>query len=401
MPDDLAGLLEKADLALASCAEVLDEDDLAPLIDAVQAVRIRTAYPDDVLVVALAGGTGSGKSSLCNTLAGEELADVGGVRPTTSQPSAAVPSDSGSSMDGYLDHLGIDERHVYQGSGLCLLDLPDTDSVHVEHRHRVDALLPLVDVIVWVTDPEKYRDSRLHDDYLKPMADYSAQFVFVVNQIDRLAPEEVDDVCADLEAALEEDWVEEALIVPTAAAPPSGPPMGIDELRQALDDKRENRHTLHGKLLIDLSATSRALSTQAGSGLDFDTRADEAVTRAAEALADGDAPAASGILTGFLDELAGEAGGTTAAKLEAVAADVPAHLRRVEGELPAAERSRRRGWLHRRRANVDAPDRSATARTLLSEAVVRPARATLARRAVAVAAVAEFALEVENLRRKP
>jgi GTP-binding protein EngB required for normal cell division len=399
MPDDLAGLLERADLALGSCAGVIEEAELAPLIEAVRAVRTRASYPDDLLVVALAGGTGSGKSSLLNAIAEEDLVDVGGVRPTTSRPAAAVPSGSGSSVDGYLDRLGISERHVYEGAGLCLIDLPDTDSVHVEHRHRVDGLLPLVDVIVWVTDPEKYRDARLHDDYLKPMAEYSSQFVFVVNQVDRLAGSEVADVCHDLESALEEDWLEEFLVIPTAAAPPSGPPIGIDDLRRALDDKRQDHRTLYGKLLTDLAETSRALSSETGTGLDFDTRAGEAVDRASEQLAAGDGRAATETLIRFLDALVDEAGGLTSAKLEVIAAEVPDHLRRIEGELPAAPTGRR-VWLRRRRnrARPTTLDRVATARALVSEAVVRPARATLARRALAVAAIAEFALEVENLR---
>lgn len=401
MRDQLIGLLDRADLALASCAEVIERSQLIPLIEAVQAVRTRTTYPEDVLVVALAGGTGSGKSSLLNTLAGEELVDVGGVRPTTSRPAAAIPSGAGSSIDGYLDRLGIEDRHVYQGTGLCLIDLPDMDSVHTEHRHRVDALLPLVDVVAWVTDPEKYRDSRLHDDYLKPLAAYSAQIIIVVNQVDRLSHSQLDEVGNDLQAALEEDHLEDAMIVLTAAAPPSGPPIGFEELRRVLEEKRSDRHTLYGKLLHDLEATSRALSTTAGSGLDFDVRAGEALDRAAVALAAGQATDAGDDLTGLLDALAEETGGVTAAKLEAIAADVATHVRRIEGDLPPEKPSGPRWRWWRRRSRPEEPNEAEAARVLLSEAVIRPARAVLARRAVAIASVAEFAWEVENFRQRP
>ena len=143
MRERLTVLLEKADLALGSASGVIADDTLAPLIDSVRGVRTRLAYPEDVLVVALAGGTGSGKSSLFNAICEEELVDVGGVRPTTSKPAAAVPAGVGSSMDGYLDQLGIVTRHTHDGAKLCLLDLPDTDSVELEHRYRVDALLPV------------------------------------------------------------------------------------------------------------------------------------------------------------------------------------------------------------------------------------------------------------------
>ena len=50
--------------------------------------------------------------------------------------------------------------------GLVLLDLPDFDSRRLEHRVEADRVLELVDVFVWVTDPQKYADARLHHDYL-------------------------------------------------------------------------------------------------------------------------------------------------------------------------------------------------------------------------------------------
>ena len=400
MRDALSDLLEKADLALGSAARVIQGEKLAPLIDAVENVRTRLSYPDDILVVAFAGGTGSGKSSLFNTLAGEELADVGGVRPTTSRPAAAVPASAGLSLDGYLDRLGVVDRHSYPGSGICLLDLPDTDSVSLDHRHRVDALLPLVDLVVWVVDPEKYRDARLHDDYLKPLSSYSAQFVFVLNQIDRLHEDDVDEVLLDLEVALDEDWVDEPTIV-AAASPPSGPPLGLDELWQALESKRVS-HALFEKLLTDLAQTSRALGAEAGSGLGFDVRADEAVRAAADGLLAGDPAVATSTLTGFLDTIASESGdGPIGDQLENIAGAVPAHIRRIGDELePQAQPSSKwSGWFSKKASEAALPDPQQVI-AQLGEAVIRPARAVLARRAVAVASIAELGLAVEELRRK-
>jgi GTP-binding protein EngB required for normal cell division len=398
MRDRLIGLLEKADLALASVSGMVEEQDLAPLIAAVTGVRTRLVYPEDVLVVALAGGTGSGKSSLFNALCDEELVDVGGVRPTTSHPAAAIPESVGSSLDGYLDRLGVAERHVYDGSRLCLIDLPDTDSVELEHRHRVDTLLPLVDVVVWVTDPEKYRDARLHQEYLAPLSEYSAQFVFVLNQADRLTASQADEVGDDLRAALEEDGVEEARVVMTAAAPPAGPPIGLESVLDALDSKRQS--SLYGKLLTDLAATSRRLESVAGHGLDFDERAGQAVDEAAGAMAEGDAPGATDLLTGFIESLQADTGGVTADKLAVIAADVPGHIRRIDAEVTASKASAPWRWLRWRGVGNDpAPGRDATwIAPLLTEAIVRPARAVVARRAVAVASVADLAVEVEGLR---
>jgi hypothetical protein len=304
-------------------------------------------------------------------------------------------------LDGYLDRLGIEERHVYHGHGLCLLDLPDTDSVEVDHRHRVDAILPLVDVVVWVVDPEKYRDARLHDDYLKPLSPYSAQFVFALNQIDRLSGDDVDDVLSDLEVALDEDWLDEPTIVAVAAAPPSGPPIGLDGLTTVLESKRSSREALYGKLLTDLEVTSQALGSAAGTGLDFDSRSAATVSRAAADLEQGGVGAAISSMTGFLDDLATQSGGLTAERLEALAADVPAHVRRIAAGLAATTTPPRRRWFSKRQlpeptSGEGRPD----AEHQLHEAVIRPARAILAKRAMAVASLAELAVAVGNARRE-
>lgn len=398
MHDRLIGLLERADLAVASVSEVLGQETVSPLIDKVQSVRTRLSYPDDALVVALAGGTGSGKSSLLNALCDSELVDVGGVRPTTSHPAAAIPDDLGHAMDGYLDRLGIRERHAYDGERICILDLPDTDSVELEHRYRVDALLPLVDVIVWVTDPEKYRDARLHEDYLVPLAEYSAQFVFVINQIDRLTEIEAGDVRHDMRLALDSDGVDAASVIMTAAAPPAGPPIGLEALVDALEAKNEDRGTLYGKLLTDLAVTCRQLESVAGRSLDFDERAATTVEVSAAALAAGEAATAVEILTRFMEALQAETGGVTAGKLAVIAAEVPDHVRRIAGEVRSPPTSPKRRWFRRAPEPSVDPARIAN---LLSAAVVRPARAVLARRAVAVASVGELAVEVAKLRSGP
>jgi hypothetical protein len=393
MRDRVIGLLEKADLALASASGVIEEDSLLTLVEMVRAVRTRMAYPEDVLVVALAGGTGSGKSSLFNVLCDEELVDVGGMRPTTSHPAAAVPERMASAFDGYLDSLGITERHLHGQDLICLVDLPDTDSVEVDHRLRVDAMLGLVDVVVWVADPEKYRDARLHDDYLRPLGAYGDQFVFVMNQVDRLSPVETEAVCHDLAEALADDGLGEVEVIPVAAAPPSGPPIGVERLRAVLAEK--DRGSLFGKLLTDLSGTASTLQEMAGVSLDFDSRAAVAVEASVDALASGSQPDAVRALTDFLDAIEAETGGPLAERIASLAADVPAHVRRVAGDLAALEPAPRR-WAAKRAKEV--PVDVDRARAQLSEAAVRPVRALLAKRALALAAIAELSIDIEAAR---
>lgn len=393
MRDRLTGLLEKADLALGSAAGVVDEASLAPLIESVKAVRARLAYPEDVLVVALAGGTGSGKSSLFNAICDEELVDVGGMRPTTAHPAAAVPEPYAGAMDGYVDLLGITERHTHSGAQVCLIDLPDTDSVEIEHRHRVDSLLDRLDVVVWVTDPEKYRDARLHDDYLRPLAGHVGQFVFVMNQIDRLSPPEAEAVCHDLAEALAGDGLGEVEVIPVAAAPASGPPIGIEVLLSSLAAR--DRTTLYTKLLDDVSETAQSLHIEAGGGIDYDARAKVAVGAAAEALVDQDRQSAITTLTGFLDEVESEVGGPVGDRIAAVAADVPGHVRRIADTTVTAPPAPRRRLFRR---DEPEPVDPRPIEALLAEAITRPVRALLAKRALAIAAVAELAVGIEEVR---
>src|SRR5262249_59196746 len=89
-------------------------------------------------IVVLGGGTGSGKSSLFNQLAGAQFSPVGVLRPVTREPHACVWGMEGSGP--LLDWLGIQPRRRYARSsaleegdraltGLLLVDLPDHDSV--------------------------------------------------------------------------------------------------------------------------------------------------------------------------------------------------------------------------------------------------------------------------------
>ncbi len=139
-------------------------------------------------VVAIAGATGSGKSSIVNRLAGQELTKSSVRRPTTSATHAVVWGSDDAS--GLLDWLEVGHRYQIEGSssldGLVLLDLPDHDSTAVEHRLEVDRLVELVDVLVWVTDPQKYADAALHHGYIAPLANHAPILRFVLNQVDRL-----------------------------------------------------------------------------------------------------------------------------------------------------------------------------------------------------------------------
>ena len=72
-----------------------------------------------------------------------------------------------------------------------LLDLPDFDSIQAGHRLEVDRLLRLVDLVIWVTDPQKYADQVIHEQYLRTFHRHVDSTVVVLNQADRLSDADV------------------------------------------------------------------------------------------------------------------------------------------------------------------------------------------------------------------
>jgi tRNA U34 5-carboxymethylaminomethyl modifying GTPase MnmE/TrmE len=245
---DLTSLLDLADLAVARSEGVLDECDRARLAATTSRLRSRGGYVGDVVVVALAGGTGSGKSSIINALVSEPVAPVGVVRPTTRGATAVIPADSTKDFGRLLLALGVE--NVVRSDALSstiLVDLPDFDSVEDAHRHIVDRVLPAVDAVLWVFDPEKYADRIVHEEFLSPMAAYADQFMFILNQVDQLG-DDVEAVSNDLESRLTQDGYHEPAIVQCIA---SGD-VQVDEVAAAVDDRFDTKTTALAKAALDL-----------------------------------------------------------------------------------------------------------------------------------------------------
>jgi hypothetical protein len=404
MHDALVGLLDKVDTAVAESAGALQRTEVESVAAIARDTRMRLSYPDSIVVVALAGGTGSGKSSLANAIAGEEVALTGGVRPMTSEPLAVVPTGGGEALDGYLDELGISDRVGHDGpSWLCLLDLPDNDSVEVEHRHRVDALLPRVDMVAWVTDPEKYRDAVLHHQYIAEMSGYQEQFLFVLNQIDRLDPEDGEIVVDDLAKALREDGILEPKVIATAASPMAGPPYGVDLLIDSLQTAVERRMAVNRKALADLAAASARLVTSSSTAhaVDFEKQWANEVASAVDLAIAGRAAGGGHDLAEYVTRLATEMGGETEHRLQDLAIDIhAAFLRCAAIRGPTSES--RGSWLRRRRRDVR-PAGEIDRDELMARVDVEiggPIRDLLVQRGRAHAAITDLALALGDLDRR-
>ena len=262
---ELDRLLDSLDLAVGRASEVVDPADLAGPAEAARHARRRIGFLGESIVVALAGGTGSGKSSLLNAIAGEEVAKAGHIRPTTSQPLAWIPSQPEPGLVRLLDDMEIFDRVGHdQPTPYVIIDMPDTDSVVGTHRETFERLLPRVDAVLWVVDPEKYNDRILHHEYLQPLAGYADQFMFVVNQIDRLQPNELQAILFDFERRLADDGIHKPIVIPVAADPPGGQVEGVGHLMSLVRDRLATKNAAIAKLVTDIKEAGREVARLAG-----------------------------------------------------------------------------------------------------------------------------------------
>ncbi|WP_150244759.1 YfjP family GTPase [Nocardiopsis quinghaiensis] len=255
-----AELIERLD-ALATLTE-LGREDLPQELTArstqlLDHAGARLRLSGDHTVVALAGGTGSGKSSLFNALCGLQLSQTGVTRPTTSNAHACVWGHEGA--DALLSWLGVPTRYRHSRTsvldagnseltGLVLLDLPDHDSVRSMHTAEADRLIGSVDLLVWVLDPQKYADAAVHHRYLAQMAGHGAVTVAVLNQVDKVGSDELEELLTDLRRLLEAESGVHPRVITTSTV--TG--QGIDDLREFLAGTVRERRALVDRLAADL-----------------------------------------------------------------------------------------------------------------------------------------------------
>lgn len=247
-----------ADLGLS--AEASSARNLLEKIDS------RLGFSTDTYVVALAGGTGVGKSSVLNALAGTEVSPARAIRPTTEHPLAWIADGSREQLAPLLDWLGVSRVAVHDDEGLArvaILDLPDFDSVRAEHRATVDVLLPRIDSVAWVVDPEKYDDERLHE-YLRSLAPHAARMRFIFNKGDRLTPEQRQLLAGDLRHRLGRVSLQQVPIHMVSARDGAG----FEELRAELAGAADAKSILAAKLATDAKLEIERVAKAAG--LDHD-----------------------------------------------------------------------------------------------------------------------------------
>ena len=163
----------------------------------------RLAEPRHPVVVAVFGPTGSGKSTLVNTLVGRSISETGVIRPTTRRAVVWVHQRDADDLGALLAQTGpvdvVADDHPVLAS-LAIVDTPDIDSIAEEHRLQTEAILETADVAIAVTTPQRYADA-VPWDVLAGLTERALDLVVVMNRMSRRAGGAVIDLAGLLRDA--------------------------------------------------------------------------------------------------------------------------------------------------------------------------------------------------------
>lgn len=172
------------------------------LTERTDTLRVRLQAP---LVVATLGGTGTGKSTLVNAIAGGEVTQAGRERPTTRRPTLICSTRCEPETFGFhADEVHVVKRDLPALHDLVILDCPDPDTTEDEESAgsnlaRLRKMLPHCDVLLVTTTQQKYRSARVLEELAS--AAPGARLVFVQTHADTS-----DDVRDDWRALLSEEY---------------------------------------------------------------------------------------------------------------------------------------------------------------------------------------------------
>ncbi|WP_432095402.1 dynamin family protein [Streptomyces sp. bgisy100] len=199
-----------------------NRSELLAQLDDYLVPRLRS--PDAPLLAVIGGSTGSGKSTLVNSLAGRQVSAAGVLRPTTRTPVLVCHPDdrhwfsghrvlpdltrvwmpwqhdahyrigrrfTGAAYDpfDYEDDAPEDEPPTLRVEtvdsltpGLALLDAPDIDSLVARNRDLAAQLICAADIWVLVTTATRYADA-VPWHLLRTAKEYNATLVTVLDRV--------------------------------------------------------------------------------------------------------------------------------------------------------------------------------------------------------------------------
>lgn len=177
------------------------------------------------LLLVVGGSTGAGKSTLVNSIVGEEVSTAGVLRPTTREPVLVTHPKDAELLEAHpVLELATLRTHENVARGVAILDAPDLDSVYEANREIADELIELADLWVFVTSGTRYGDAVPW----ARLTEADERGVSLAVALNRVNPESLAQIRADLFSRMNEQGFGS---VPYFVIPDVGPHEGVLETR--------------------------------------------------------------------------------------------------------------------------------------------------------------------------
>jgi hypothetical protein len=123
-------------------------------------------------------------------------------------------------------------------------------------------MVGMVDVLVWVLDPQKYADAAVHHEFLAPLAGHGAVTLVVLNQADRLPDADVRPVLDSLRGILARDGLGQVQVLAASAVTGAG----VEGVRAAIRRVVLQRQASSERLMADVARAAGRLREASGAG---------------------------------------------------------------------------------------------------------------------------------------